>query len=203
VPVTVDLVEGLQPEGVQDDLDARDMRPGDRGQRLAGLLDAHAVRGDRAVRDQGVERVVHPVVLVDGGRRAVQLHEVERVLSEVRPRPVRPLPEVLERVRLGGLWQAAAHLGGDGERHGRVRRQEGADDALAAPVAVDVRRVEQRDAGLGARLEHGPGVGLGDVAPVAAQLPGAEADGGDGTAGAAEDAGGQGVAHPSTVRGGG
>ena len=72
------LVEGLQPERVKDDLDGRHRRPLDGGEGLRGL-DAHPVRRDRALVHEGVERVEHRVRLVDRGRWAVQLHEVEHV----------------------------------------------------------------------------------------------------------------------------
>ena len=47
-------------------------------------LDADPVGGDPALVDELVERVEDPVVGVDGGGRAVQLDEVERVDAEVR-----------------------------------------------------------------------------------------------------------------------
>ena len=62
------------------------------------------------------------------------------------------------------------------------------DERLAAAVAVDVGGVEEGDARLARGVEHGERVGLVDVAPVGAELPGAEADDGDGAAGAAEGA---------------
>ena len=68
-------------------------------------------------------------------------------------------------------------------------REEAADQLLAAPVAVDVGGVEQRDAGVDGRGEDVQGVLLVDVTPVRAELPGAEPDDRDGPAGAAEGAG--------------
>src|SRR5262249_42460759 len=57
-----------------------------------------------------------------------------------------------------------------------VAGQEAADDALTAPVAVDVGRVEEGDPGLDRRAQHVHRVGLGHVAPVRAELPGTQAD---------------------------
>ncbi|QAY73036.1 MFS transporter [Agromyces protaetiae] len=170
------LVERLQAEGVEDDLHGRDVRPGDREERLLDGLDAHAVVRDRAVRDEGVERVEHDVVAVDGRRRAVQLHEVERGDAEVLPRAVGPRAEVLEDVVLGYLRHPPPHLGRD--RHARVgvRGEPAADDRLAAAVAVDVGRVEHRDARGVRRVEHRERVGFVDIAPVGAELPRAETD---------------------------
>ena len=84
------LVERLEPERIQDDLDARDPRPRDGRQCLSAGLDRDAVGGDRPVRDEGVERVVGRVGLDDLAGRAVQLHEVEGVDSEVGAGAVGP-----------------------------------------------------------------------------------------------------------------
>src|SRR5207253_2380609 len=53
---------------------------------------------------------------------------------------------------------------------------------------VHVGGIQERDARLRGRVEHGQRVGLGDLAPVRAQLPGAKTDDGDGTAGPAQNA---------------
>ena len=125
---------------------------------------------------------------IDRRRRAVQLHEVERSMPRLRPRAVDPRAEVVGRVVLRHLLDAAAHLGGDREARVRVLGEEAADELLAAAVAVDVGGVEEGDARLRRRLEHVPGVGLGDLAPVGAELPGAEPDHRDVAAGPAEGA---------------
>ena len=52
--------------------------------------------------------------------------------------------------------------------------QEAADQLLAAPVAVDVGGVDQGDAGVDRRAQHGERIVLADSAPVGAELPGAE-----------------------------
>ena len=54
--------------------------------------------------------------------------------------------------------------------------QEPADELLAAPVAVDVGGVEEGDPGVDGGVQHGERVVLADLAPVGAELPGAEAD---------------------------
>src|SRR6478672_1368516 len=74
------------------------------------------------------------------------------------------------------LLDPAAHLGRDHDALPGVAGQEAADDALAAPVAVDVGRVEERDPGLDRGAQHLHRVGLGHVPPVRAQLPGAQPD---------------------------
>jgi hypothetical protein len=163
-------------QAVQDDLDGRDMRAGQRRQRLFARLDTHAVRLDAALGHHLVQRVVHRVGRIHRRRRAVQLDQVERLDAEVAARPVVPLAEVRADVVLRHLLDPAAHLG----RHEDVAAfgEEPADQALAAPVAVDVGRVEERDAGVGRRVQHRQGVVLVDLAPVGAELPAAEPDDG-------------------------
>ena len=91
-------LERLEPEGVENDLDARDVWPLDRDQCVVDSLDADAVSRDRALVDEGVQAVVDLIGGEHFGRRAVQLHEVERVGLQVRARAIRPRAEVLERV---------------------------------------------------------------------------------------------------------
>ena len=57
---------------------------------------------------------------------------------------------------------------------------------LAATVAVDVGGVEERHAGLRRGVQDGERVVGGDVAPVATELPGTEADDGHRPADAGE-----------------
>jgi len=61
-----------------------------------------------------------------------------------------------------------------------VGGEPAADDPLAAPVAVDVGGVDERDAGVDGSVDDRHGVGLRDLAPVGAELPGPEADDGHG-----------------------
>jgi hypothetical protein len=164
------------------------VRPGDGGERLLDLLDADAVGRHGAVGHEGVQGVVHLVVAVDRGRRAVQLHQVEGVHPEVAARAVGPGAEVGQHVVLRDLVQPPAHLGGHGEVEVGVVGEEPADQRLAATVAVDVGGVEQGDALGDGGLEHLTGVRLRDVPPVGAQLPGAESHDRDGASGPAERA---------------
>jgi hypothetical protein len=116
----------------------------------------------------------------DARRRAVQLDEVEAVGAQVAARAVGPGAKGVERVGLGTLLDAAAHLRGDRDLEVRAACEVGADELLAAAVAVDVRGVEEGHTGLRGGVEDRVGVGLRDVAPVRAELPGAEADDRDG-----------------------
>ena len=139
-------LERLHPEGVEDDLDARDVGPGDRAERLVDRLDADAVGRDDLILDEPVQDVVRRVVVDDLARRAVQLHQFDPLHAEVAPGPVEPGPEVRLHVVGRHLLRTASHLGRDREARVRVRRDELPDEPLAAPVAVHISSVEERDA---------------------------------------------------------
>ena len=54
--------------------------------------------------------------------------------------------------------------------------QEPAHQALAAPVAIDVGRIEESHPGVGGGVQGGHGLVLAHVAPVTAELPASQAD---------------------------
>src|SRR5688572_15296671 len=102
--------------------------------------------------------------------------------------------EALERIRgvcadgvgvevVGPAWAGAPAELGDGEEIAASPAglaQELAYEHLAAPRAVDVRGVDERDARVGRRAERVKGALFGHVAPLGpAELPGAKADFGD------------------------
>ena len=107
----------------------------------------------------------------------MQLHEVDALDVEVRARARVPGAERLAVVVLGQLLDAPAHLRRDEDL--RVTRVQLAAELLAAPVAVDVGGVEERDPGIDGSVEHGVRRLRRDRAPVGAELPGAEADDAD------------------------
>ena len=148
------LLERLEAEGVEDDLHRRDAGPRDRRERLVAGLDRDAVGGDAPLLDERVEVGEERVVLDHGGRRGVELHEVEPLDAEVLARAVGPLAEARRRV-LGVLQRhAAPHLGRDERALAGVLGEHAADQPLAAAVAVDVGRVDERDAGRERGLER-------------------------------------------------
>ena len=116
----------------------------------------------------------------------MQLHEVERVDAEVLAGAVGPFAELGKCEVLGLLGFTAPHLGGDGEAVAGVVGEIGADELLAAAVAVDIRGVEEGDSGFDGSLEDRPRGGVVDIAPICTQLPGAETDNGYSAAGAAQ-----------------
>src|SRR5215470_2043646 len=85
-----------------------------------------------------------------------------------------------------GGWMI--HPGGHRHRPAGVGRQELPDEPLAAAVTVDIGGVQERDAGLRGRVQYGQRAGLVDLSPVRPELPGAQADHRDGTAGPAQNA---------------
>ncbi len=119
----------------------------------------------------------------------MELDQVQGLDAQVAPGAVGPGAEFL----CGGVFQAggggaADHLGGDEAVPLRVLRPPSSDDLFAAPIPVDVRRVEEGDSGLCGGVEDGEGISLRDLAPVRAELPGAQPDLGDAASGAAEGA---------------
>src|SRR6185436_1120344 len=99
-----------------------------------------------------------------------------------------PGREVLARVALRRLLgQAPAGLGGDVDLLAPLAAEAG-DQPLAAAVAVDVRGVDEVRARVHRGVQGAHGLLVVHRAPRAADRPGAEADRGDGQAGAAERA---------------
>ena len=98
-----------------------------------------------------------------------------------------PHPEVVETATYPGADRVGGVLGSDvwvgstadlGRDEQRVRvgaevAPQPADEPLAAPVPVDVGGAEQSDPRVHGRVEGGERVVLGDLAPVAAELPAA------------------------------
>ncbi len=179
-------VEGSLAEDVEDDLDAG--HPGilDRLEGLLDLLDADPVVGDHARGDHLVHRFEEVGPVVDPGRQAVQLDQVELIELEVRPAIVDPAPERGGRVVGHVERHALADLRGDVQPLAGAFLEEAADHPLAAAIAVDVRRVEERDPGIGRRVERRQACRVVGRSVVAADRPGPEADRADLVAGLAE-----------------
>ena len=112
-----------------------------------------------------------------------------RVDAEVGPAAVEPAAEGVQGEGLGHMGVgAAAHLGGDGDVGVGSLAQQPADESLAAAVAVDIGRVEERHAGVDRRVQNAHRVVLADVAPVGPELPAAQTDHRDRATGPAESA---------------
>jgi hypothetical protein len=149
------LVQRLAAEDVEDDLHGGHVRAGDRGQRLGGRLDRDAVGAHPALGDHLVQGVEDLVAVVDLGRRAVQLHQVEGVVAEQLARAVVPPAQVVRGVLVGDVRRGpSAGLGGHHEPVASVVVDEPADQPLGPAVAVDVGGVQEGDARVGGRREH-------------------------------------------------
>src|SRR5699024_12240873 len=104
--------------------------------------------GDLPLGGEGVEHVEDPVIAVDGGRRAVQLHQVQGAHRQVPAGALDPAAQVLLGEGFGGGGVGAAgdlggaeRQGGRGISAGGVGVQAGAQSlqqALVVAVALPV-----------------------------------------------------------------
>ena len=163
------------PEDVEDDLHGRDARVLDCLQRLLDLLDADAVRADDAFRHEPVAGFEHLGRVVGLPRRTVELDEIDRLDAQVLARTVEPGAQVLVRVVLDLERHPPAELRRHDERLAALL-QERRDQPLGTAVAVDVGRVEERDAGVDSGSHRRQRRGVVGLAPAAADRPGAEPD---------------------------
>jgi hypothetical protein len=95
----------------------------------------------------------------------MELDQVQALDAQALAAAVHPAPERLRRVVGRNLRHAPAHLGGDHETLARALAEEPADEALAPAVAVHVRRVDERDAGVGGGVERPEADGVVHLAP--------------------------------------
>ncbi len=131
-------------EQVEDDLYGFDGRSLDGTERFVDSLDAHPVMEDLAPAHQIVEPVEHLVVVVDRGRRAVQLHQVERLDLEVHQAPVDEAFDGLGRVGVGNVRiESTTRLGGHHHLSGRPLAAEPGDQPLRTAVAVHIGGVDE------------------------------------------------------------
>ena len=127
------------------------------------------------------EPLEHILSIVDVGRWAVKLHEIEAVDVQVLQRAVDEGLDI-------GLGITVSHMRvqtttGLGRHHRPLAAaclQHLGDDLLRPAVAIDVSRIDEGHAGIESRVECCPAVGLGNFAPGSADLPCAEADIADG-----------------------
>src|SRR5262249_3590298 len=125
------------------------------------------------------EAVEHLGHVVDVGRRAVQLEQIERLDLEVAQAALDVAGQAAEAVRGHAVrLRAATGLGGHVERRAGLAPQPG-QQLFAAPVAVDVGGIEEVDAELDCTAQCRQRFVVGDRAPGAADRPRAEADGAD------------------------
>jgi hypothetical protein len=112
---------GALAEEVVDDLDRGAAGIFDGLQRLFDLFDRHAPSGDLALGFQGFEAVEQGGGVVDFGRRAVELDEVEAVDAKIGQAAVDEGFDVFDGVAGGDVGrEAAAGLGGDEGAHRRA-----------------------------------------------------------------------------------
>jgi hypothetical protein len=93
--------------------------------------------------DKRVERREHLVTCVDIVRWTVELHEVDAIGAQIRARALVPGKEVSRAVVGEGLRTTPAHLCRN--QNVGVSREQLAAELLAAPIAIDIGSVEERD----------------------------------------------------------
>jgi len=174
-----DLLQRLMTEDVDDNLHACAAGVPDRLERLLAGLRAHPVGADPPLVDHVVEYLPDARGLDDLARRAVHLGKVDGFNAEVLPGAIVPGQEIVAAVGLGSRREPASRLRDHRESGSGVLGEEPADEAFRAAVAVDVRGLDEVDAGL-ARAAQSPGrLVETDLALVDAQLPRAGADDAD------------------------
>ena len=181
-----EVLRGPLTDEVEDDLDAGDARELDGLPGLLDLLHADPVVRDDAVGDELVEGFEELRAVVDLGRWAVQLHEVDALDLEVLAAARQPAREGLGRVVGDQLLHAPAHLGGHEDALTGPLAQELRDEPLAVAVSVDIGRVDEVDASVHRGMQGCQRLAVIQPAPAAPDGPGPEADGAHLVAGPAQ-----------------
>ncbi len=175
------------PENVEDYLHRLNTRVLDRLHRFLYPLDADAVVADFPRNLQGVEFAEQLGSVVDVGRRAVQLQEVEGVRIEIRQTAIDESLDVLAGVAVGSMGaETAPHLGGNNEVVAWPLPNEAGHEPLAAPVAVHIGRVDEADTGVDRSMEGSHSGVVVDVSPIGTDRPCPESDLRDVVAGASK-----------------
>ena len=186
---TEEQAGGALAEDVEDDLHRLHAGELDGLEGLLYLLDAHPVVADFALGDEAIEHLEDGWFVVDAGRGAVQLQQVQAVGLEVDQAALDPGAQVGVAVALDRLLgQAASRLCRHDEGLPGPLAAQAGQVLLAAAVAVHVGGVEEGDSGVESGVEGPHGVGLAHFTPLAAEGPRSEADLGYLIAGAAEPA---------------
>ena len=174
------LLGRLEPEHVEDDLQALDLGMAHRGERFLHGLDADAVVPELSRPHEVVEDAEHVRLAEQGGRRTVELQQIDGVHLEVLQAALDPRGQVLARVAFGRLGrEPPAGLRGDPDRLARPLAPEPGHEPLAAPVAIHVRRVDEVHAGVNRGVQRPHRLLVVHLAPASANRPRPEADGRD------------------------
>ena len=175
------LLRGLEPEHVEDDLQALDLGMAHRGERFLHRLDADAVVAELPRPHQVVEDAEHLRLAEQGRRRTVELQQIDGVHLEVLEAALDPRGQILARVAFAASAAGSrrpALVATQIVSRGRSRRSL-RHEPLAAPVAVHVRGVDEVHAGIDRRVQRPHRLLVVHLAPASANRPRAEADGRD------------------------
>ena len=182
---------------VEDDLYRRDTGVLDRLECLLDLFDAHAVVPQLAPGHHVVQRLEHLRPVVDLRRRAVELEQIQCLHVEIGPAAIDKRLDALSCVTIRRVGvQAASCLGR--HHHPKVGSlgAKPSDQLLAAPVAVDIGGVVERDALVCRLMECSHGILFAHGPPLSADSPGTKPNGRDLESGSAQRA----VMHGHSLR---
>lgn len=186
-------VRGFLAEEIEDDLEGGDALLFHAEEGFVHRFDADAEVADFAFAFELAQVFEDLAALEDVERDAVELGEIEGVDAETLEGGFGVLADAGAGEVVGPAGRAeAAELGGDGDG-GAGFFEEFADERFAAAGAVNIGGVEECRAGIDGGAERLEGGVVGDVPPVSADLPAAEADLADVASGGAERASVHGV----------
>ncbi len=148
-------------------------------ERFFDALHADAIVAELSGLYQAVECAEQFGAVVDVGRRAMELHQVEAIGGEIAQAVFDEAGDIALVVAIGGMRrEAASGLGGDDDLLLALALQL-RDQAFAAAHAVDIGGVDEVDAGIDRAMQGGKRFAIVHAAPTAADRPCAKADLGD------------------------
>ncbi len=168
---------GTLAEDVIDDLNAEHARIFDRLQRLLDQRDADAVSPDLPGFLQFIETSENLRSIENFGRRAMKLDQIQAFDAEVLQAAIDEAFEIGLGIAVGHMRaQPSAGLGRHHWTLTAARLQDIGNDLFRAAIAIDVGGVDEGHAGIEGGVQRCAAIGLADIAPRAADLPGPEAD---------------------------
>ena len=169
-------LRGAKTEAVEDNLHRFHVGVFDGLEGFFHLLDTDPVVADFAGFDKTIQDAEDFGAIVDGGGRAVKLHQVETLDCEIAEAVFDETGEVGFVIAIRGVGgEPATGFGGDDDFFAAVAF-ELRDEAFAVAHAVDVGGVDEVDAAVDGLIQGGERFTVIDGAPGAADGPGAETD---------------------------
>jgi len=167
---------GALSEAVEDDLYGLNIGELDRLERFFHFLDTYSVVTDFACLDQIVEDREDFRAFVECGGWTVKLKKVESVGRKVAQAVFNPSRQVLAAVPGNRLARQATAGFGRNDNFLLPAFLELCDETLTPATAVDIGGVEKIDTGVDGFVQSCQRIFVGDLAPCAADCPGAKTD---------------------------